>query len=717
MTRKSRSAGDRPPASNRPEAVSASDVERTPVTSAQAPLGGPSDDKRRGAFWFGLAVVALLTVHLTLAERSLIVENPTIDEVVHMPAGVTYWQKRTFRLYHHNPPLVKMIAALPVVLAKPVMDPLYQMKSWADREPSPTTFSQTFAFLNADRYFELFQLARMAMPLFSILGGLVVFAWSSRLYGGWAGLLSLSLWVFCPNILAHGRLITTDVGSTVLGVTATYLFWRYLQSSTLKWAILAGVGLGVAQLSKFSMLLLYAVWPFLWLIRAVLVSSAEGWAIRAGRGLGHGILIVALSILTIDVGYFFEGVGKPLGSFEFASQSLTSPPPGGIRMAPATANPLYDSIWPFAQNRFRGTFLEHLPAPLPEHYLLGFDEQKIEADGIPKRFIRAKQALAVGDVEQARREALSADRSVSGYPVYLNGELRQSGWWYYYLATLAYKVPEGTWLLVMASVVALAAARRSGEAWADEAALWTVPVVVLLAMSFLTDINLGLRYVLAIAPYVYIQAGKIVPWVEGLANRRRRIGRSLIAGALGLTVASTLAIHPHYLAYFNQVSGGPDRVPARLIDSNLDWGQDLVGLREWCRKNIPDQPIGLACFGQINPSIFSVRGDRFDWFLPPIKPGLVSSTFAKPGARVVGPAKELTPGYYAVSATLLYGLHWRLYDNTPFWQDAWQPAWSTDSDAFAYFRLFQPIERIGHSIYIYKLSEADVERAAPLLRP
>ena len=84
------------------------------------------------------------------------------------------------------------------------------------------------ALLNADRYFELFQLARLPMPLFSVVGGLAVFAWSRRLYGNLGGLLSLGLWVFCPNILAHARLVTSDVGATALGVAATYVFWRFL---------------------------------------------------------------------------------------------------------------------------------------------------------------------------------------------------------------------------------------------------------------------------------------------------------------------------------------------------------------------------------------------------------------------------------------------------------------------------------------------------------
>ena len=82
-------------------------------------------------------------------------------------------------------------------------------------------------------------------------------------------------------------------------------------------------------------------------------------------------------------------------------------------------------------------------------------------------------------------------------------------------------------------------------------------------------------------------------------------------------------IHPHYLAYFNWASGGPDQRPPRLIDSNLDWGQDLVALQKWWQETIPGEPIGLAYFGQINPSIFKLRGEPFDWFLPPVKPGTV----------------------------------------------------------------------------------------------
>ncbi len=479
-----------------------------------------------------VAVVGLLALHYGLAARSLLLENPTVDEVVHMPAGLTYWQTGTFRLYHHNPPLVKLAAALPVLWSKPVTDPLYQSKSWRSRDPSQATFAQLFAFLNADRYFELFERARLVMPLFSIVGALAVFAWSRRLYGAPGGLLSLCLWVFCPNILAHARLITSDLAAAALAVTATYAFWRFLKEPSWRWAIGSGVALGLAELTKFSMLLLYFVWPFLWLVQLVLATPRNDWRTRIARGLVYGAAIVALSIVTIDAGYLFEGVGAPLGAFEFGSRSLTRPvAPGTAR--PSSKNQLLDATWQFRINRFRGTWLGQLPCPLPSHFVLGFDEQKIETEGVPRRFMRAveirDEAARASTIEQERaRPERAADRQAA-YWVYLDGELRSTGWRHYYLSALAYKLPEGTWLLFVLVAASLRYVSKTRADWADEIALFTLPVVVLLAMSFLTDINLGLRYVLPVLPFGFIAAGRLVPWMLELSGPRRRLMTMMVS--------------------------------------------------------------------------------------------------------------------------------------------------------------------------------------------
>jgi 4-amino-4-deoxy-L-arabinose transferase-like glycosyltransferase len=665
----------------------------------------------------------LLLLHYALAAQSLLEENPTIDEVVHLPAGVTYWQNHTFRLYHHNPPLVKLVAALPVVWSGVSTEPLYELKAWNSKAPDQATFAHHFAAHNAERYFELFQLARLTMPLFSLIGGVVVFVWSRRLYGAWGGLLSLALWVFCPNVLAHGRLITSDMGSTALGVAATYVFWIYLQKASWRWAVAAGVMLGLAQLTKFSMLLLYAVFPFLWALHLLFVHPRRDWLARGRRAVAHGIAIVAISFLTIDAGYLFEGVGIPLGRFEFGSRALTRRVTPGVGR-PESENLLLDTVWKFRVNRFRKTWLSEVPCPLPEHYVLGFDEQKIETEGIPsdwgaaakadriarKRAGPKATALEAGADNVARilRSGDPDKKAADGYPVYLNGELKRTGWWYYYALALLYKIPEGTWLLIVLSLAAALASVRSRTAVFDELALWTVPLVIFFSISFLTDINLGLRYVLPILPYLFVATGKVAPWILGMNGSRRRAMGLVAAGSLALTITATASIAPQYLAYFNWASGGPDRVPPRLIDSNLDWGQDLVGLQEWCRKTIPGQPIGLAYFGQINPSIFAMRGEPLRWFLPPVRPGTTVLMDPSLSTVLVHPAPRVEPGYYALSRTALYGLPWRFYDPA---MGALMPEWNAyEPEAFSYFQKLRPARSIGHSINIYRLSAEDAAR-------
>jgi hypothetical protein len=221
-------------------------------------------------------------------------------------------------------------------------------------------------------------------------------------------------------------------------------------------------------------------------------------------------------------------------------------------------------------------------------------------------------------------------------------------------------------------------------------------------------------------PFVFISAGKVVPWILGMRGFWKRATGAVTAGALGLLVAATASIHPHYLAYFNWASGGPGRVPARLIDSNLDWGQDLVGLQKWWKDTIPDQAIGLAYFGQINPSIFALRGEPFRWFLPPIPPGMVQEMNRGLVPLLIGPAARLEAGYYAVSISVLYGLPWRYYDPVPLEKaprEAISHMWNVrDDDGYSYFRHVRPIKTIGHSINIYRLDEDDAARLNAILR-
>lgn len=678
----------------------------------------PKDESPQQPFWtrgrLGLAVVALLTVHWALATLSLVRENPTIDEVVHLPAGISYWQTGTFRLYPHNPPLFKLIAALPLLASEGlVTEPLYRSIYWRGEPPNKTGFAHEFANLNAGLYFELFTRSRLLMPIFSVIGGVLVFAWSRRLYGPWGGLLSLWLWCLCPNVLAHARLITSDAAATAIGFGATFAFVLYLHRPTWTRAAIAGVALGLAQLTKFSLLLLYGLWPVLWLFHEVFHSDVSGRVRRLGRALLHGILVVILSLFVINIGYGFEKVGEPLGKLPFVSGTLTR-----LRSTRAFRQPrpteLLDRIREYRVNRFQGTRLGAVPVPLPRYYLTGFDEQKLEADGVWRRFLVSPE---VGDRMGPEGEILH------GYPVYLNGVLRDESWSSYYLWALIYKVPEGTGLLILGSFVALATMKRSRASWGDEIEVLTVPVAVLAIMSTATNINLGLRYVLPTFPYLFASAGKLAPWVLGLRGTRRAVATVGIAACLAATGSATAIIHPHHLAYFNWTSGGPARGSEHLIDSNLDWGQDLVGLEAWIRANVPaNEPIGIAYFGQVDPNLFARRGRPLNWFLPPAQPGTM---WLRPASQVRdGEVLPPRPGLYAVSASLLRGLDWRVYSppERSYWDEerrALIPVlgpeprgyWPAGRGAFSYFQTLKPIGRhVGHSILLYRVTPEDARR-------
>jgi 4-amino-4-deoxy-L-arabinose transferase-like glycosyltransferase len=696
--------------------------------------------------WVWAGVAGLLILHAGLAVDALRRHAVTVDEVAHLPAGITYWQQGTFELYHHNPPLVKLLAALPALATRPVVD---YSQSWSHRAKgmplSPWAFGWEFMYANAAQYHDIYFWARLTIVALSLAAGVVIFRWARELFGAAAGLLALGLWATCPNAIAFAGLITSDVGATSLGFIATYVFWRFLRRPGWWLAAAAGVLLGLAILSKFSVLLLYGLWPLLWLIRQRLwgvaaepnakgkhlpngvgreriptanVRVRAGGGVAAGcrqfaRGLGLLAGSCAVSLLVVNLGYKCEGSFERLGDYVLVSRSLTRPrhaagPPPGV---PAT-HPLYRYL-ATRENRFRGTWLGALPVPLPRHFVLGFDEQKLESEG--------------------------------GYPVYLCGELRRTGWWWYYFFALLVKVPLSVW--VMTGLAVYSTVRRGGPrlAWRDELVFLLPAAAILLGMSFLTDINLGLRYVLPIFPFWFVWisrvAGSAWPW---------RWQWGVVAVALLWNGVVLARIHPHPLAYFNELVGGPTRGHHYLIDSNLDWGQDLLELSAWLRAHRPGRRVGLAYFGNVDPSVLAASGQGIDFRLAPPRDlddlELLSATgdarlqalmrdwlaahesaasqwsrehpgtalwhmpeFQSAVANALEVGEGPQPGLYAISANLLHGLPFRIRDHRGnLWDFANRPD-GRSADPYGYFRRLRPIARIGYSIFVYEISHGAKE--------
>lgn len=638
----------------------------------------------------------LLCMHAALLAWAATKHSPTNDEIPHMAAGLSHWRLGRFDLYPVNPPLVRLVATLPVALSDPKMD-------WQEYPPTSgirTEFECGARFIaeNEERSFWYFTLARWACIPFSMLGGLVCYRWAGTLYGAAGGLLALSLWCVCPSILAHGQLITPDLAAAAFGAAAWYVFWQWLRAPSWPRAFGTGAVMGLAELSKTTFIIFYALWPLAWIAWRICgyAASRGSSGSTSTRGMGEvtntvspplGLelaqltLMLALSVYVINLGYVFEDSGKPLGEYTFVSKTLTgTPEPSSFDPPPV--------------NRFRRTILARVPVPLPANYVLGIDLQKRDFE--------------------------------SGFLSYLRGEWRDRGWWYYYLYGLAIKTPLGTWALLLLAICARYAVsaewryekstkvgdtcsrpeksrRPRRAAFRDEIVLLLPALSILVFVSSQTGFNHHLRYVLPIVPFFLVWIGRLGPllsWQSG--GFRSKALTVLVGSSLAWMVVSSLYYYPHSLSYFNEAVGGPLGGRRHMIDSNIDWGQDVFYLKSWLDEHPQARPLGLAFFGFFDPRIAGI-----DYSLPPPGPARPASRNAAADSppRRSAPDSELgpLPGWYAVSATLLQGCRFSVFDG-----DGGR-AFVDDGD-FTYFQHFAPVATAGYSIFIYHLEPAAVDR-------
>jgi 4-amino-4-deoxy-L-arabinose transferase-like glycosyltransferase len=545
--------------------------------------------------------------------------SPGIDEVGHLAAGLHHWKTGTFDLYRVNPPLVRLVATAPLAAAGVELPDLPMATAPPAR--AENELGRAFVAHHGDRSFHFFTRARWACLPFGLLGTWVIHAWATALYGRAAGSVSATLWVVCPNVLANAQMITPDAGAASLGACAGFLFWKHLQRPGWAGALAAGAVLGLAELTKTTWVVLVPLWVLLWVIDRVASRGRDrsGWTADGLRLTA--MLLVALYVL--NVGYGFEGTGTRLGRFHFISRALTTETEGPGRV-----------------NRFAGTWLGEIPLPVPRNYVQGIDAQK-------------------RDFEVGLRS-------------YLRGEWRTGGWWYYYLYGLGVKTPLGTLGLAGLAVLSCGLVRRPG--WRDEVILLAPGVVVLAFVSSQTGFNHHLRYVLPALPFFFVWIGRTV----GYSGPGRGVWRAVIAVGVGSAALGSLAVYPHSLSYFNEAAGGPWRGPEHLVDSNLDWGQDLLELRRWLEEHPDARPLGLAYFGPVDPRVAGI-----EFRLPP--------------------RGDPRPGWYAISVTLLHG-------GTAYVPDGAGGYEHHQGPDYAYFLRARPVASAGYSIWIFHLDEADCAR-------
>src|SRR5262245_45568190 len=221
--------------------------------------------------------------------------SATSDEVAHLPAGYTYWATRDFRMNPEHPPLVKLLACLPLLALKPSLD-----TSWPEwKTAEEYIFGYGFLYTNdADR---LLFWGRLPMTLLATTGAFIVFLWARAMFGWASGLFALALFAFSPNFLAHGMLVTTDVPLAVFMTLTLYLLWRQGSRPSAMSSVMLGAATGAAMASKFSgtvvplIILTFSLW------RIYCAQDRRNQTIIEGRnlaiaGLG-GILVLESSFL------------------------------------------------------------------------------------------------------------------------------------------------------------------------------------------------------------------------------------------------------------------------------------------------------------------------------------------------------------------------------------------------------------------------------------
>jgi hypothetical protein len=420
-------------------------------------------------------VLVLLLLFLFFALGSAKRSSVTFDEFAHVPAGVAYWKERAFYLYPQNPPLARLLSTLPLLGTAhlppiaPVgrTDPEYRWEyaedfmlanlvGRPDSAKSGPPGPEEAQGPGRPYYDRLIFMARVPVVVLGVLLGAGVFFWSKHLFGYWGGVVSLALYAFCPNMLAHASLATTDLTTALFSTLALFALFRFGKSPGVLNLTLAGCAFGLALLSKFTALVLLLPAGLLLFLPSAPSEDRRPPALRQRAG------VFALFLVTIWVvfcaGYFFTDLFRAVGEIPLHSKPLTSLQ----RVLPS---------W--------------FPLPLPADALTGIDAE----------WLRTEQKLGI---------------------YYLLGELSREGWWSYFPVALATKVPIP--LLILWSL-SLGACLRGFARLPDRRVVFTLllpPLLFLCLFMTMTKTNYGVRYLLVCFPFLFILCGVLV----GKARKR-----------------------------------------------------------------------------------------------------------------------------------------------------------------------------------------------------
>ena len=250
----------------------------------------------------GIAAAVLLTLFAALAIHSMAGKSCTSDEVTHLPSGYTYLATGDYRLNRQHPPLMKMLAAMPLLALDPELD--LEDPGWTALPPDEWGFGRRFLYGNdAD---QLLLWGRMPTVLLGVLLGLYLFVWSRELWGPWGALLSLALYATSPTVLGHARWVTMDMGLSCFFFVTFYHLRAYLKRGEFGHLLGAALGIGLSMAAKFSgaftgplVAMLVAVWVARPFGAGGDRAALGGRAVRAALGLTAMALVAGIVVWAV----------------------------------------------------------------------------------------------------------------------------------------------------------------------------------------------------------------------------------------------------------------------------------------------------------------------------------------------------------------------------------------------------------------------------------
>ena len=600
--------------------------------------------------YHGFLAGSLLTLMFGLGIGSMMSDSAIVDELAHIPAAYSYVHYGDYRLNPEHPPLIKDMAGIPLQFMNLKFPDT--IPAWTTDPNGQWEMGWNFLYHIGNNANQILFWARLPILLLAIVFGGLFYWFLLKRYGRAVALLSLFFYTLSPNILAHSRLVTTDLGATVFIFIALVAYALYAKKPTKTMFWLLALALGVAQLAKFSAVLLY---PFLLIASLILASSMKRpktYSERFRTYTGGLILASIVSIGLVWLYYIPQTMNMPIGIQDnLITASLVSPGTISVGNMLKSFNhlPLMESL---------------------SQYLLGL-------------------TMVFG-------------RVAGGNVTYFNGTVSDQSFHLYFPEIFILKTQVS--FLILGFITSLIAIwgfatrlpKRIQDRFADSFRRYILEWILggfaafYFIISVAGNLNLGIRHILPIyAPLFVLVALGTVHLARRLARTKWHVYSGLILTCLLLWYGlSTIIAYPSYISYFNELIGGPGHSEQYFSDSGVDWGQDLRRLKTFVTQHPEINHIAIDYFGGADPRYYFCKRayDPSGALIATSEGYNCTDSFMEEWHSQNG---RYQGEFIAVSETFL--------ENDKYYSGL------RGEEGYQYLRNMKPYARVGDSIFVYKL--------------